>query len=79
MDLLSKRERELTTIRVYSAYGFAALYTLSVIGHYGMRVGAIPYFKDVIMHTVLGVTGTYVAHQSTEKVAAELYYNQVLI
>ena len=60
--MLSKRERELTQIRVYAMYGFAAVYTLGVFGHFGMRKGTMPYFKDVIMHTVLGVSGSYFFH-----------------
>ena len=44
-----------------------------------MRMGSLPYFRDVVMHTVLGSTGTYMAGQLSEKVAAEFYYNQVMI
>ena len=62
MDLLAKRERELTQIRIYALYGFAAMYTIGVVGHFGMRKGSLPYFRDVIMHSILGVTGSYCAH-----------------
>ena len=79
MDMLAKRENELTTIRKYSAQGFLALYALGVMGHFGMRVGRMPYFRDVIMHTILGIGGTYCAGQGSEKIASEFYYNQVLI
>ena len=79
MEMLAKRERELGTIRKYTAGGFAALYLLGFLGHFSMRVGSLPYFKDVVMHSVLGVAGTYFSSQMSEKVAAEFYYNQVLI
>ena len=62
MEMLSKREREMTQIRVYALYGFAAMYTIGVLGHFGMRKGTMPYFKDVIMHSILGVSGSYCAH-----------------
>mmetsp|Transcript_26181 Transcript_26181/g.34957 ORF Transcript_26181/g.34957 Transcript_26181/m.34957 type:complete len:120 (+) Transcript_26181:70-429(+) len=79
MDMLAKRERELETIRKYTAAGFMAFYFLGVIGHFAVRKGSMPYFKDVIMHSVLGISGTYCAGQGSEKLASEFYYNQVMI
>lgn len=39
----------------------------------------MPYFKQVAKHAVLGVGGTFMAARLGEKVAAEMYYNRVLI
>ena len=38
-----------------------------------------PYFKDIVKHTILGVGGTFVFARTAEKIAAEMYYNKVLI
>ena len=79
MDLLAKREQELDTIFKYSARGFLGLYCVGVIGHFALRKGTMPYFKDVMMHGVLGLFGTFGTGYLCEKVAAEFYYNQVMI
>ena len=79
MDLLAKRENELNSIYVNSARGFLALYCLGFVGHFAMRKGTMPFFKDFMMHGVLGVTGTFATGYVIEKVAAEFYYNQILI
>ena len=79
MDMLAKREQELEIIFKYSARGFLALYVVGCLGHYSLRVGSMPFFKDVVMHTILGITGTFVTGYACEKVAAEFYYNQVMI
>ena len=47
--------------------------------HYGLRVGSLPYFKDMVMHGILGISGTFGTGYMVEKVAAEFYYNQVMI
>ena len=39
----------------------------------------MPYFKDLMTHTVLCVGGSFVISRLCEKVAAEFYYNRVLI
>ena len=78
VELLAKREKELTTIYRYAGQGFFCLYYAGVALSFWRR-GARPFFKDVIMHTVLGVTGTFGSAFICEKVAAELYYNRVLI
>ena len=49
------------------------------MGYFAIRKGTMPYFKDVTMHTILGLTGTFTTGYLCEKVAAEFYYNQVLI
>ena len=79
MDMLAKREQELNKIYVYSARGFLGLYILGVAGHFGLRMGSMPYFKDVVMHSILGLFGTFGIGKVAEKVASEFYYNQVMI
>ena len=71
MDMLAKREQELNKIYVYSARGFLGLYILGVAGHFGLRMGSMPYFKDVVMHTILGLFGTFGTGKVAEKVASE--------
>ena len=39
----------------------------------------MPYFRDVVMHTILGLFGTFGTGKVMEKVASEFYYNQVMI
>ena len=79
VDLLAQRESELSKIYVYGGRGFFFAYFIGVAGYYGIRRGTLPYFKDVIMHSILGVTGTFGAANMSEKLAAEMYYNQVMI
>ena len=79
VDLLAQREQELSSIYKYAGRGFFTAYFVGVAGFYGFRKGTMPYFKDVTMHSILGVTGTFCAANLAEKVAAETYYNRVLI
>ena len=79
MDMLAKRENELSDIYKYSARAFLGLYIVGVAGYYGLKKGTMPFFKDVTMHTVLGLTGTFGAGYLCEKIAAEFYYNQIMI
>ena len=75
MDLLAKRETELNSIFKYSARGFLGLYFLGFAANFAIRKGTMPYFKDVVMHSILGVFGTFGTGYLCEKVAAEFYYN----
>ena len=75
MDLLAKREQELSNIYKYSARGFLGLYIVGCMGHFAIRKGTMPYFKDVVMHTILGLFGTFGTGYLCEKVASEFYYN----
>ena len=79
VDLLAQREQELSMIYKYAGRGFFFTYYLGAAGFYGFRKGTMPYFKDVMMHGVLGVTGTFCAANLAEKVAAETYYNRIMI
>ena len=73
--MLAKREQELNTIYKYSARGFLGLYCMGVAGHFAFRMGSTPYFKDIVMHTILGLFGTFGTGYMAEKVASEFYYN----
>lgn len=79
MELLSKRETELTKITQMTGRGFFCLYGLGFIANFAIRRGMMPYFKDVVTHTILMVGGAFVTARLCEKVAAEFYYNRVLI
>ena len=79
MDMLGKREEELSYIYKTSARVFLGAYAVGVLGYFAIRKGTMPYFKDVTMHTILGLSGTFTMGYLCEKVAAEFYYNRVLI
>ena len=79
VELLAKRETELSSIYKYAGRACFCAYFIGVAGYYGMRKGTTPYFKDVVMHGALGVGGTFLAANLAEKVAAEMYYNRVMI
>merc|ERR1712079_292226 len=79
MELLAKRETELNMIYKYSARGFLGLYLLGVCGYQVIRKGSTPYFRDIIMHGILGLGGAFTIGYLSEKIASELYYNQILI
>ena len=79
MDLLVKRENELTKIQQYTGRSFFTLYTLGFVANFALRKGTMPFFKQLTTHTVLLVAGTFVTAKIAEKIAAEFYYNQVLI
>lgn len=79
MDLLGKREDELSAIYKYSGRGFFFAYGLGAMAYFGLRKGTMPYFKDMFKHLILNVGGTFMFAYSAEKIAAEMYYNQILI
>jgi len=79
MELMARRESELSTIYKMSGRGFFTAYGLGFLGFYALRKGQMPYMRDVAKHLFLGVGGTFVAARLTEKIAAEMYYNSVLI
>ena len=78
MDLLNRREEELTRIYQYSGYGFFGMYTLACLGNIVMK-GRMPYFRSFVKHSILAGTGTFCSALGVEKLAAELHYNKLLI
>ena len=76
-ELMLKRENELTTIYQYSGRGFFSLYVLGFAFSF-LRKGSLPFFKDIMKHTVLCIGGTYLSATISEKLACELYYNRLL-
>ena len=78
MDLLAKREDELSKIYKYTGRTFFATYVLGVAGYYFTR-GRTPYFKDVAKHSVLSIGGMFGSALLAEKMASEVYYNKLLI
>ena len=72
------REKELNIICKYTTYSFWAMYGI------GLSVSIIrkrswPYFRDWIKHGFLGICGGLGTGMLSEKVAAEVYYNKILI
>ena len=78
-DLLARRERELDQIHSMAGKSWFTAYALGFLGVYAIRKGSMPYFRDVVKHSILGVGSTFVAARIAEKVAAETYYNRILI
>ena len=79
MDLLIKRENELTKITQVAGRGFFCFYGLAFMANCFFRKGSMPYFKDIVTHTILMLGGSFVSGRLAEKVAAEFVYNRVLI
>ena len=78
MDLLARREQELTKIFQYSGWSFFGMYSFAALANIASR-GRMPYFRNFIKHSILAGCGTYASAQVGEFVAAELYYNRILI
>ena len=76
---MSRRESELTKIYRYSGYGFFLSYVLGVGAYYVMRGKSAPFFKSMVKHSILSVSGTFVTALGAERLASELYYNKLLI
>jgi hypothetical protein len=79
MELLRKREDELTMIYKYSGRGFFIAYVAAVTGLYFFRGRSTPYFKNVVKHSILSVGGMFATALLSERIASELYYNKLLI
>ena len=79
MELMAKRENELSKIYKYTGRGFFFSYLTGVVGYYIFRGRGTPFFKNVMKHTVLSVGGTFLTAMLAERLASELYYNKVLI
>ena len=78
MDLLAQRDQELTKIYQYSGYSFLGAYALASAFGIIMK-GRLPFFRTAFKHFTLAGTGTFCEALGGEKIAAELYYNKVLI
>lgn len=79
MELMAKREEELSKIYRYSGRGFFFSYILGVSAYYIFRGRSTPYFRSLMKHTVLCIGGTFTAALGAERLASELYYNKLLI
>jgi hypothetical protein len=79
MELMRKREDELTKIYQYSGRGFFCAYLSGVALYYLMRGRSLPLFRQVVKHSILCVSGTFVAALGAERLSSELYYNKLLI
>jgi hypothetical protein len=79
MELLRRREEELTKIYQYSGRGFFMAYVLGVSAFYLWRGKSTPFFRSMVKHSILSISGTFVAALGAERIASELYYNKLLI
>ena len=79
VELLVKRENELTKVYQYSGRGFFLSYITGASLYYFMKGRGSPYFSGVMKHAFLCIGGTFGAALLAERLASELYYNKVLI
>ena len=78
VELLARRDQELMMLYRVGGYAFLGGYALAALGSTVMK-GRLPFFRTAVKHTTLAVCGTYCSALATEKLAAELYYNKLLI
>ena len=78
VDMMVTRETELTKIYRYGGYGFLGTYAFASAASIIMK-GRVPYFRTAFKHFTLAGTGTFCSALGGEKIAAEMYYNRVLI
>lgn len=78
VELLAVRDKELTRIYQYSAYTFLGGYAVASLFSIAMK-GRVPFFRTAFKHFTLAGTGTFCSAFVGEKIAAEMYYNKVLI
>jgi hypothetical protein len=79
MELMRRREEELSKIYKYAGWGFFGAYLLGATAYYVMRGKSTPFFRDMVQHSILSVSGTFLAALGAERLASELYYNKLLI
>jgi hypothetical protein len=79
MEILKKREDELSKIYIYSGRGFFFSYIAGVAGYYIFRGRGTPLFTNVVKHTILCLGGSFGSALLSERIASELYYNKILI
>jgi hypothetical protein len=79
MELMRKREDELSKIYKYTGRGFFISYLAGITATYVWRGRGTPYFKNVMKHSILCVGGTFLSALMAERLSSELYYNRVLI
>ena len=78
MDLMAQRDKELVNIFQYGGYAFFGCYALASFGSILMK-GRLPYFRTFTKHSILAGCGTYCSAMLSEKIAAEVWYNKLLI
>lgn len=79
MELLRRREEELSRIYRVAGWGFFGSYVVGACAYYVMRGRSTPLFKQMVQHTILSVSGTFISALGAERLASELYYNKLLI
>ena len=79
MNILAKREEDLSKIYKFSAQAFFATYMVIFAGHSLFRKGSMPYMRDFAKHGILSIAGTFASAEMADKIAAEGYYNTVLM
>ena len=79
VELLRKREDELSRIFSYAGRGFFLSYVGLSFFQMFIRKGTTPYFRQFVQHSFLCISGSFASAYLAEKIAAEMVYNQVLI
>ena len=79
MEILRKREEDLSKIHKFSGQAFLASYLIGATYVFAIRRGHFPYMKQIVTGAILGTAGTFIAAELSDKLAAELYYNRILM
>merc|ERR1712078_508218 len=79
MELLRTREEDLSKIHKFAGQAFLASYLVGFTYVFAIRRGHFPYMKQFVSNIILGTAGTFIAAEVADKVAAELYYNRILM
>ena len=77
MKLMNLREERLDFINKTVSYSLPTAY-LSFVGLWYYFKGVTPYFWQVMRHGIFATVGFLLGGLIAEKIAAELFYNQVL-
>jgi hypothetical protein len=79
MELIKSKEKELKVINYYSRTGFIVAYIAGMGGYLLTRGRSGISVKNIMKHSILALSGTFLTAISAERLAKEIYYNNVLI
>ena len=79
LEIMRKREDDLTKIYKFTGKAFGAAFLIGFAYVFMLRRGSMPYFKDFIKHGILCTAGTFLSAELSDKLAAELYYNRIMM
>ena len=78
LEMMSKRDEELSKINHTTSYTFAGVTCFLFITNF-ILTWRTPYFSQVLWYLAFGSSGFFLGGLIVEKIAAELYYNKILL